>query len=358
MSDLVEQFCSEYHDYHSISQARRTDQIRTLRLLEAAVGGDLTTLTGQSLNAWYVSLVAEGKAPTTVRKYRGQITPFLRWARDRRLIEVEAVRDMREVRLPRGAHGTGTPNPYQRDEIKTMWAELALAYPWARNRKGMAPVTVQRQLELVDQWVGRWRNGSSAFRRVRPYAQRLQVEAVVSLVLCGGLRRDECFKLTLDGMDPANAYVVVIGAAKNREAKPKPRAVPWTTPYMRTAVGRWLDFRAELAPDHDRPWLRLHGREALDPMSHDAFEGLLTRIGEGYEFRRCRHTALTEMLRANYPLHEVQRIAGHARLQQTLEYAELLPDDVVKTAARNEGPLSTALLPRPVTLPEPETGAA
>jgi integrase len=70
-------------------------------------------------------------------------------------------------------------------------------------------------------------------------------------------------------------------------------------------------------------------------------------IGDGWELHRMRHTAITEMLRAGYPLHEVQRIAGHARIQQTLAYAELLPDDLVKTAARQSDVLSKALCPAP-----------
>jgi site-specific recombinase XerD len=60
------------------------------------------------------------------------------------------------------------------------------------------------------------------------------------------------------------------------------------------------------------------------------------------------------MLRAGYPLHEVQRILGHSRLQQTLAYAQLLPDDVVRTAQRNQGPLSSVLEPKT----QPETGVA
>lgn len=354
MTDLIDQFASEYHDYHGISAARRVDQLRTLRALEAHAGGDLTTLTGSDLSRWYQALVAEGRAPTTVRKYRGLVMPWLRWARDQRLIDINDFRDMREVRLPRGARGQARPNPYTRDEIKQFWREISASYPWARNRKGQAPRTVAAQHERAVYWLTRWRKDTSAFRRVRPYAQRLQIEAVVSLALCGGLRRDEVYNLTLDNMDPANAYVVVVGAAKNPEAEARPRAVPWTTPYMRTAVERWLTFRDELAPSHDRPWLALYGQQAIEPMTHDTFEGLLTKVGRGWEFRRCRHTAATEMLRAGYPLHEVQRILGHARLQQTLEYAELLPDDVVRTAARNEGPLSSALLP-PV---DPPTGVA
>jgi site-specific recombinase XerD len=354
MSDLIEQFAAEYHDYHGISAARRIDQVRTLRLLEAHVGGDLAAVTPQDLSRWYQALVAEGMAATTVRKYRGLVMPWLRWARDQRIIEVNAFRDMHEIRLPRGATGRSKPNPYSRDEIKLLWREIAQSYPWARNSKGIVPSTVARELELADKWLTRWRNGSSGFRRVRPYARRLQIEAIVSLMLCGALRRDECFNLTLDGLDPANAYVVAIGAAKNREAEPRPRAVPWTTPYMRTAVERWLTFREELAPAHDRPWLALYGRQAIEPMQHQMFEGLLGKVGRGWEMRRLRHTAATEMLRAGYPLHEVQRILGHASLQQTLEYAQLLPDDVVRTAARNEGPLSTALLPKT----EPPTGVA
>jgi integrase len=349
----TEEFFTEYADYHGISAARRTDQLRTARLLEEHAGKPLLDVEAQDLSRWFQALISQGIAPTTVRKYRGLLSPFWREAWRSKLIDSDRYMLIKDVRLPRGAVSQGTPNPYSRAQVKALWLDVAAQYPWAREKKKRF-ATPEAELERADYYLTRWRNGSSSFRRVRAYAMRLQIEAVISLVLMGGLRRDEAFGLALDNMDPLNAYLVVEGAAKNPQAESRPRAVPWTTPFMQTAVGRWLDFRAELAPAHDRPWLSLWGQHALSPMQHTRFEGLLAKLGEGWEYRRCRHTAATEMLRAGYPLHEVQRILGHSRLQQTLAYAQLLPDDVVRTAQRNQGPLSSVLEPKT----QPETGVA
>lgn len=346
MSDVIERFAAEYHDYHGISQARRVDQLRTMHALEAHAGKPLSEIEASDLSRWFQALISDGMAPTTVRKYRGHLSPFWRWAWRGKLLDAERYMEIKDVPLPRGAVSSGTPNPYTRAEVKQLWHDVAVHYPWSREpKKRRGRPAVDDELERADYWLARWRNGTSGFRRVRAYADRLQIEAIISLCLCGGLRRDECFAVTLDGIDTANAYVVAMGAQKNPQAESKPRAVPWTTPYMRTAVGRWLDFREELAPPHDHVWLSLWAQHALTPLPHRRYEMLLTRLGRGWEFRRLRHTAATEMLRAGYPLHEVQRIMGHSRLQQTLEYAQLLPDDVVLTAHRHSEKLSTAITP-------------
>jgi integrase len=343
MSDVIEQFCAEYHDYHAISPARRVDQVRSMRALEEHAGATLTEVGASDLSRWFQALISDGLAPTTVRKYRGHLAPFWRWAWRGKLIDAERYMELKDVPLPRGAVSNGTPNPYSRDEIKKLWADVALDYPWARDKRKR--LTVEEQIERADYYLARWRNQTSSFRRVRAYANRLQIEAIIALCLMGGLRRDEAFGVALDNIDPDNAYIVVVGAAKNPEAEARPRAVPWTTGYLRTAVGRWLNFRAELAPPHDRVWLSLWGKTPLIRLPHRRYEMLLTQLGHGWEFRRLRHTAATEMLRNGYPLHEVQRIMGHARLDQTLRYAALLPDDVVRTAARHTEELSKALLP-------------
>jgi integrase len=268
--DLIERFAAEYHDYHGISADRRREQIKVLRALEALAGRPLSAIESSDLSRYFQAMISDGYKPTTVRKHRGLIAPWLTWARDQGIITPTTFYACKDVRLPRGAVNSSTPNPYTRSEIRQLWRDVANDYPWARNETGKKFRTEAEQLERADYYLRRWRAGSSSYRRVRAYAHRLQIEAIIAICLCGGLRRDECFALTLDNMDPANAYLVAIGAAKNPEA---------------------------------------------------------------------------EMLRAGYPLHEVQRILGHSRLQQTLEYAQLLPDDVVQTALKQREKLSGVLLP-------------
>jgi site-specific recombinase XerD len=180
----------------------------------------------------------------------------------------------------------------------------------------------------------RWRNGTSRWNRVQPYAKRLQIEAIVALALYGALRRDEIFNLQLDEMHPDNEYIVV-RSRKNEQGEWRARAVPWLSADMRDAVGRWLEFRDSMAPAHDRPWLSLHYEaNRLKPMRHRQFEMLMREIGSGWEYHRMRHTAATLMLRSGMPLDKVSKVLGHSRLEQTRQYTKVSHGDVVLAARR------------------------
>ena len=114
------------------------------------------------------------------------------------------------------------------------------------------------------------------------------------------------------------------------------------------AIERWLRLRELSGPDHDRPWLSLHTEaHYAKPMRHRQFEMLLRNIGTGWEYHRMRHTCGTELLRAGMPLESVSRLLGHARLQQTLAYAELLDEDVVNAALRAEHRFGRTMRRRP-----------
>jgi integrase len=69
-------------------------------------------------------------------------------------------------------------------------------------------------------------------------------------------------------------------------------------------------------------------------MYETQFNSLLKLFG--YELHRLRHTCATERLRAGMPLEAVQRLLGHATIQQTLGYAEIIARDVQKHAERSD----------------------
>ena len=49
-------------------------------------------------------------------------------------------------------------------------------------------------------YIRRWRRGPSPWRRVQSHANRLQIDAFVSLALYGGLRKDEIYRLVSAGV--------------------------------------------------------------------------------------------------------------------------------------------------------------
>lgn len=332
--NVLEQFEREYLAYHQIGKTRRREVVKHLQTLEVRAGVSIQEVPAAELRA-YIADLAVDRTPPTMGKILGQIRPFFVWAWESGIIDAQRLMEVKAVRPPRGARRPGKPRPYSRDEIRLLWRD------WDRR---YALRKWQPDLERALWYVQRWENGSSPWSRVRPLALRFQSRAIITLAMHGGLRRDEIYGLAVNDMHYDNEYVVVTGARKNEHNEPIVRAVPWTTPDMREAVQDWLELRARLVPGHERPWLSMASIPHIrTPLPHRSFEMLLTNMGRGWEFHRCRHTAATEMLRAGYPLETVQKVMGHSRIQQTLAYAELLTDDVVRVAGRCEMQLSTAL---------------
>lgn len=334
MTDLIDQFCDYYHEYNSISEQRRIMQRRCLREWEEFLGDtDLVAGGAQQLDAYLASLVGEF-VPKTIGGRLYALRPFFKWLWKNKRISGDTYMELMDVDPPRGASGNYLPRPYSRKEIKQFWLDFDAKYPLD---------------ERWEWWLARYHRGQSKWIRVMKSAKRIQLEAIVALALGGALRRDEIFNIELDELEPQAEYVVVSHPArKNHHGEERPRAVPWTTDWMHDSIVRWLDLRERLAPDHDKAWLSLHLERRLEPMNHRQFGGLLAGIGDGYEYHRMRHTAATELLRSgHYQLHEVQKILGHARPQQTLVYAQLLPEDILKTARRAASDMSRVIA-RPV----------
>jgi site-specific recombinase XerD len=329
--DRIEQFCSFYHEYNAISEQRRSMQRRVLREAQSRIGKDLVDFERRDLAAYLETLVRQDEfKPRTVAARLYALRPFFEWAWREKLISAERLMELKDVEPPRGSTVDAQPNPYSRKQIAYFWREVEKKYPLPEDS---------------EKWVSRWERGISPWKRAQPVAKRYQLEAIVALALCGGLRRDEIWRIGLEDMSPDNEYIVVHGARKNAEGVSYVRVVPWTTEWMREAVERWLTLRERIGPEHDQPWLSLHYSWFKHPLSFEAYELLVRRIPPGWSYQRFRHTAATELLRAGYELQEVQAIMGHSRIQQTLGYAKIIPDDLVKTARRANANLSRAITP-------------
>lgn len=332
--DAAEQFVGWQRSYNGVSEERCRQTLRTLGDLGTFVGGTAEQATAQDFGGWMSSLASSGLHPNTVRKYGNMVRPFFKWAARAKLIEAERLFALSDVPNPRGATGESRPKPYTRKEIAKLWIEVERAYP------------------LDERYVLRWRNGRSRWTRVWRHAARLQHEAIIHLCLFGGLRREEVFRLAVDDIHPDNAYIVVQGAAKgNGGREHKPREVPMPT-ELRRALGAWLSFRALMGVTHDRPWLVLNPRVSPngvipasvgDPLSFSSFKDIMLSLGSGWSFHRLRHTYATELLRAGMPLENLKEVLGHARLQQTLAYAKIVPQDNDRHVRRVEADFAKAV---------------
>lgn len=333
--DAAARFVAWQRDYNGISDDRLRRITRALNDLGMIVGGPAEQATGADFSGWLESLAATGLHPNTVRQRGNVVRPFFRWAQREGLIDAARYMDLADVPNPRGATGESKPRPYTRKDVAKLWRELDAAWP-------ASPSFVKRYVA-----------GRSKYPRVWRHAMGLQINAIVHLCLHAGMRREEVFRAHLDDIHPDNAYVIVRGVKKGREGEEALREVPMTV-ELRRAVAAWLEFRALLGPTHERPWLVLHPKATpnaiaqcashpLNPMGWTRFRVLLAELGSGWEYHRLRHTYATELLRAGMPIENLKNLLGHSRIQQTMAYTKIVPQDDERHLRRVEDVFTRAL---------------
>ncbi len=333
--ELVDRFGDEYVTYHDISRERARQQRKLLLEFAGTLpeGRTLAQVTFKDLQRFAGFLVAKRYHVNTVRKKLNQIRPFYSWAYAAGVITAEQYVSLRQVKDPRGAVANSVPDPYSRAELTEFWQVLDQRWP-------KLPTTGPGS-----KLIGRWQQGRSDWGRVYRHAIRLQIEAMVRLALDCGLRRHEIFRLELADMHYDNEYLVVWRAAKGKRGVRVQQALPFTT-EARQAVFAWIEFRSMMKPGHDRPWLSCWATARNHPMWWTRFQSLLRdTIGPKWGWHRFRHTCATEWLRAEMELEHVSKLLGHANLQQTLCYAEIVRGDLMKHVARHEGAFNTAVSP-------------
>lgn len=322
----VARFEREYLAVNNISAARRVEQTRTLIRFEEFSSKPLTECGGAELRAYIAHLVSLGRHPSTISKLVTMLRTFYGWAFDVELIDGNTLMSIQRVKVPPGANSR-VPRPYSRKELAAFWASLDTAFPF--NPK----------------YLKRWHEGTSRYMRIRRHAKRCQLEAIVRLALDCGLRRQEIRSVCEDDIHPDNRYVVVRQRARVQNDKDRFREVPYTD-AAREAVGRWLDLRDDLAPDHDEMWLSLVTKRETNPLSEFMFERILLSVPPrgAWTFHRFRHTCGTEWLRTGQvTLEQVSRLLGHANITQTLGYAAIVKDDIHKAVDGAQGVFEKAV---------------
>lgn len=332
---VVDDFAADYFVREGLTLKRQRDVRRALAELEAFAGAAPELLEDQTVRAWVTHLVGTGLHVNTVRKKLHAVKPFYKWAWQKRIVDADRFMRMRDVEPPRGATGRSRPRPYRRQEVQRFWGELDARWPLT-----------------TPYYIDRWQRSTSRWHRVWRHAMHLQVQAIASLALFGGLRNQEIRLAGIDEIHPDNDFIVVSKAKSAAGHAQGFREVPYTE-QGREMVGRWLEFRSGLIrPDHHSPWLVLN--PAASPNNHLApshpfaaasqtvFEAFLPSVGK-WELHRFRHTCATEWLRAGVELERVSKLLGHANLQQTLAYAELVRDDVARSTRAAEQDFVTAV---------------
>lgn len=318
---MLERFERDYQEYEGLTDKRRREQLKVLRVLGEVAGKAPEDCDDNDVRAYLKHRSDEGCHVNTIRKELNMLKPFFSWGWSAKVIPADQLLAIQKIGAPRKSTANAVPRPYSKKELEKFWKEFDVAWP------------------KVDQkfWA-RFQRGTSGFRKVRSEAMRVQLEAIILLALHCGLRRDEIFKASLDDIHYDNAFIVVRYGKGEKE-----REVPHTE-GSRAAVKAWIEMRTALGVKGDAVWLSLANRDhALKPMRHTRFKALMRTIGNPkpgqpaqWQLHRFRHTAGTEWLRRTRRLEIVQKLLGHATLQQTLGYAKLVRDDLHEAIAKSE----------------------
>jgi integrase len=288
----------------------------------------LTAARPTDLAAYLAQKTEAGFAPNTLRKERQMALSFFAWAHETGRVSAENLIAMQSVVSPQGAINRSRPENYSPKELRFFREVINARWPLMDD-------------ERARKFARRWKNGDTPYSRIRKHAIRLQLDAVISLALHGGLRRREIFALHVDDLHYDNAYVVVWSGERWNSPY---REVPYTE-EARAAVRAWLDFRACMGVKHDSPWLNLWAATtAREPIGPDGFAKLLSAyVAPSLSYRRLRHTCGIAWLKAGMKLWEVQRFLGHASLRATLPYGEAVETSLQGRVERRQGSFSEAL---------------
>jgi integrase len=288
----------------------------------------LTAARPTDLAAYLAQKTEAGFAPNTLRKERQMALSFFTWAHETGRVSAENLIAMQSVVSPQGATSRSRPENYSPKELRFFCEVINARWPLMDDAR-------------AQKFARRWRNGDTPYSRIRKHAIRLQLDAVISLALHGGLRRREIFALHVDDLHYDNAYIVVWSGERWSSSY---REVPYTE-EARAAVRAWLDFRACMGVKHDAPWLNLWAaKTAREPIGSDAFAKLLSAYADrSLNYRRLRHTCGIAWLKAGMKLWEVQRFLGHASLRDTLPYGEAVETSLQGRVERRQGSFSEAL---------------
>lgn len=163
---------------------------------------------------------------------------------------------------------------------------------------------------------------------VRSFIAKLKTwrdRAIVSLMLCSGLRSSEIIDLQTHGIDLAASQILVWGKGA------KERILP-ISPSTRNLLANYLAFeRPGIA--HTTCFVVLKGKRRGQYMTPEGLRKIFRHRRKPVSLKdahphRFRHTFCTNLIRQRVPLPVVQKLMGHASIDTTLIYINLSMEDV------------------------------
>jgi integrase/recombinase XerD len=288
----------------------------------------------QAFMSFLTYLKTRNYSPATQRHYRGQLKPFERFLKEKRIDDVRQVthKDLTEYQERVSKEKISIPTQGLRIRaVKRFYEHLMnenhlLINPSARIFEPPMGVRLPKVL-LTPEEVNKILKQPNLSLMVG-----IRDRAVLELLYSTGIRVGECEALTVYDVE-IKARLLRIRSGKGRKERVVPlgkEAAKWIKEYQQRVRPR----SNRLAPHVRSLFLAVTG----NPMTAKMIRAMIhkyvkqTRIKKkGITAHTFRHTFATELIKNGADIVSVQKLLGHKDIKSTLIYTRVVPLDLKKT---------------------------
>lgn len=262
---------------HTVAQYTRDLKHWVQDLERQGVSPTTDAITVQVMRRWLQEMADSGRQPPTITRKLCCIRSFWRFARRYHDVEHDP---MSTLLAPK--HDKKLPDTLRRSEVMQLF-------------------------QACDQ---------SHYR-----FHRVGDKAIIAVLACLGLRRQELIDARLEDFNAENRTLLVRSAKRGRE-----RLVPLTDDLI-ALITQWLSVRG--TPDDPHLFVTRHGK----PLAPDRLQDMLTRLAKQANMERrphlhmFRHYAGTAMVQQG-GIERARRLLGHQSPETTAIYSHLSVDDL------------------------------
>lgn len=271
-----------------------------------------------ALKFYEYSRYMRGYSPETIRRYRGIINFYRRFAEIKNLEEITE-KNLREFFLNGRTHRNWRPNTFI-----GFYRTLTVFFRWCVDNHYMAknPIT-EIELPKVEKRLPPKLNKQDALKLLDvvsnyPYDYkylRYRNHAIFSMFMFAGLRKSELLKLRFIDVDITNLTIFV-----NQGKGSKDRIIPMSY-TLAQSLKCYLDERKRLGKTCPQFFASLNRNMGF---THSGLKRLVEKMvktsGLNFTVHKLRHTFATLMLEGGCDIYSLSRMMGHSDIKTTTIY--------------------------------------
>lgn len=297
---------SAIQPYHAISLATRFDELVTLalRTIESKNSQRVYDQTYRAWAQWCSQAQIDPLAYTPANVFDFLSSqPTAKATRQRQLAALRKLAQMGYILAPGD------------DETRRLYEALKIIKAPAPDEDGQRPERRKRALNPAeaDKLLRAWDGDSAQHKRNR---------ALIAVLLLSGIRRSEAADLTWHDIDFENG-VLHIRHGKGDKARDVPLAGDYALDALRDwQMGQPTGRHYVFCPVERGGGIGTGDHPITGTDVYRIVKATEAQTGIAFKPHDCRRTLITEALATGTPIQTVQAIAGHARGDTTLHYAE------------------------------------